>query len=199
MIWRLLLLVMICHNCLMAQDMTPKVGQSYQTTKVDLNHDGQLETVGLTCVKRSDEGWFSLLSVWDSSKRLIWQSQAAKEEPWSFGGWDWGVSDLHLVDDIDGDGHIEVVSPQPVSDVSPVHFRIYRWNGKAFTYVRTAALISDGSDKYFSWGQALPERAWVGKLRSGPTGEIWSLSNETGVQTRTVKLQADRHGFKVVK
>ena len=85
---------------------TPKRGQNYSLTRIDLDGDGTLEKVGLHCVEVSDKGWYSRLTVWRADGVRLWQSLPAKVGVWSFGGWDWGISDLQWVGDIDGDGAV---------------------------------------------------------------------------------------------
>ncbi|MBS2038938.1 VCBS repeat-containing protein [bacterium] len=179
-----------------AQSETPKPGQSYQTTRIDLDGDGKAETVGLRCESLKGGNWYSRLSVWDGQGRLLWQSMPSKQGVWAFGGWDWGISDLQLVADIDRDGRVEAVSPEPVSDVRPVTYRIYRWSGRAFTYVRSAELGSDSAE-HFSWGKANINRPWIGKLHAGPSGTLWEPSSGGEIRTREVKLKADSRGFQV--
>ena len=145
---------------------TPKKGQNYSVSRVDLDGNGDFEKVGLHCVEVTDKGWYSRLTVWSSDGRQLWQSLPAKVGLWAFGGWDWGISDLQWVGDIDGDGAVEALASEPVSDVSPVPFRIFRWNGRAFQHLRTAALLSKGTDR-FEWSQKSSGTTWIGAFKKG--------------------------------
>lgn len=129
------------------------LGQTTQTVKVDLYGDKRTETLSLVCYRNEDVGYFSQLVVNDSVGREIWRSPKAdprKGGPWAFGRWEYGTSDIQIAGDIDQDGHCEVVSPAPITDVRPTPFRVYRWNGKGLTYVRQACLI-ETSEGVFGW------------------------------------------------
>ena len=178
-----------------AQD-PPKRGQSYQVTAVDVDRDGRKEKVGLVCSEVSDSGWFSRLTVWDSSGRRLWQSMPAKVGVWSFGCWDWGQSDLPWVGDLDGDGTIEALSPEPVSDVSPVSFRVYRWKGKSFQYERTGTLMGVG-ERDFQWSKEARGDRWIGNFRPGGIAVIWSMKSSGEGQVREGRVEPTARGFRV--
>ncbi|MFN8610670.1 MAG: hypothetical protein U0931_24225 [Vulcanimicrobiota bacterium] len=195
---RMILVVLGLSALAPAQEPTFKPGQSYQKTRVDLDHDGKPESVGLRCESSQQGNWYSRLTVWDRQGRIVWQSMPSKRGVWAFGGWDWGISDLQLVADIDGDGQVEALSPEPQSDVRPVTYRIYRWGGQSFTYVRSAQLGSDAPG-HFAWGKAEANRPWIGKLQPGPVGTIWVPSPAGEITTRTARLHFDSRGFQELK
>ena len=176
----------------------PQKGQNYQVTSVDLNKDGKPEKVGLSCVEVKETGWYSRLTVWNNQGQKLWQSMPAKIGVWSFGGWDWGISDLQWVADIDGDGAVEAVSPDPVSDVSPVRFRVYRWNGKSFNYVRTGSLLPT-SNNQFEWSDKAQGTSWIGAFKPNSVGVIWTTDNKGEVHLREARLQGTAKGFRVLK
>ena len=176
----------------------PKPGQTYQVNQVDLNGDGKLEKVGLQCVEVRESGWYSRLTVWNGQGRRIWQSRPAKEGLWAFGGWDWGMSDLQWVGDIDGDGTIEAVVPDPVSDVSPVRFRVFRWRDQAFHHVRTAALFPTSKDE-FGWSDKAQGKTWVGAFKKGPVGVVWTTTPEGEVSLKEARLEGTPRGFRVLQ
>ena len=180
-----------------AQD-PPKAGQSYQVTRIDLNGDGKLEKVGLSCVEVKESGWYSRLTVWNPAGQKIWQSMPAKVGVWAFGGWDWGISDLQWVGDIDGDGSIEAISPDPVSDVSPVSFRVYRWSGKAFHHLRTAALVPL-SPTEFGWSPKAEGKSWIGAFKKDSVGVVWTTKDDGEVSLKEARLQGTPKGFKVTR
>jgi hypothetical protein len=181
----------------LAQD-PPKKGQTYQVTRVDLNRDGSPEKVGLSCVEVKESGWYSRLTVWNGQGQKVWQSMPAKVGVWAFGGWDWGISDLQWVGDIDGDGAVEAVSPDPVSDVSPVRFRVYRWSGKAFHHVRTAALLPTPDGEY-RWSDRTDGTSWIGSFKKGGVGVVWTTSSSGEPRLRDARLQGRSTGFRVLK
>lgn len=196
---KLLSLLLVLHSLSpLGAQQPPRRGQSYQVTRVDLNGDGKPEKVGLVCTEVKESGWYSRLSVWDSGGRRIWQSMPAKVGVWSFGCWDWGMSDLPWVGDLDGDSRIEALSPEPVSDVSPVSFRVYRWSGKAFHHLRTASLIAE-NERQFNWSSKAEGASWLGNFRPGGIGVIWITTTDGGARVREGRVQPQGQGFRVVE
>jgi len=67
-----------------------------------------------------------------------------------FGEWHYGISLPQLLADIDGDGKIELVAPEPQSDVSPTFFRVLEWRRGGFYQSRSASLFETppGSGKF---------------------------------------------------
>ena len=176
----------------------PKKGQNYSLTRLDLDGDGQPEKIGLHCVEVSDKGWYSRLTVWSGDGRQLWQSLPAKVGVWAFGGWDWGISDLQWVADIDGDGSVEALAAEPVSDVSPVPFRVFRWNGRAFNHLKTASLLQAGPDR-FVWSQKSSGTSWIGAFKNGGVGVVWRLDRSGQVQLKQAQLRGDSQGFRVLE
>lgn len=181
-----------------AQDRPPRKGETYQVQRIDLNGDGQPEKVGLKCVEVSDSGWYSRLTVWNSAGRVLWQSMPAKVGVWAFGGWDWGISDLQLVADVDGDGTVEALVPDPVSDVSPTTFRLFRWTGKAFQHIKSGSLIAVAQDE-FQWSAKAQGSRWIGKFKPGPVATVWSVGQDGQVKLQTGTVQGSARGFKVLR
>lgn len=176
----------------------PRKGTNYQVTRIDLNADGKLEKVGLSCFEVKESGWYSRLTVWNSQGQKIWQSTPAKVGVWAFGGWDWGISELQWVGDIDGDGAVEAISPAPISDVSPVQFRVYRWSGKAFHHLRTASLLPTSS-REFGWSQKSQSSTWIGAFKKGKIGVIWTSGPGGEVQLKEARLAPSSQGFRVLE
>lgn len=177
---------------------TPHKGEAYQVTSIDLDGDGRPEKVGLRCTDTKESGWSSRLTVWDAQGKIRWQSMPSRVGVWAFGGWDWGISDLQLVADIDGDGQIEALSPAPASDVRPVTFRIYRWTGRSFEHVRNGTLLAR-SEEEFSWGNSDQGNRWIGAFRKGLTATIWSNSADGQSLTREALVEPTATGFRVKK
>ncbi len=193
--------IVFCLACLTLPafaQQNPRAGQDYCLSQVDLNGDGKLEKVGLHCVEVKDSGWYSRLTVWNAQGQRVWQSMPAKVGVWAFGGWDWGISDLQWVGDIDGDGAIEAVAPDPVSDVSPVSFRVFRWNGKAFQHVRTSALLSRSQEE-FGWSNQTQGKRWIGAFKKGAVGVIWTTTPSGEVSLKEARLQGSPQGFRVLQ
>lgn len=179
-----------------AQEQPPRVGDHYQIHQVDLNGDGKPEKVGLNCVEITDNGWYSRLVVWRDG-RAVWQSMPAKVGVWAFGGWDWGISDLQWVADVDGDGAVEAIVPEPVSDVSPVSFRVFRWDGQGFRHLKTATLLRVGPND-FAWSGQNRGDCWIGQFKPKGLGVIWTYRDGRANLQEAV-LRGNSRGFRVVK
>lgn len=146
----------------LAQSDFPTEGQVYESVSIDLNGDLKPDKVGLRAYRVDDMSYWGQLHVWDSSGKVLWQApknnqdygHAQGNETQLFGAWPWGISGLEAIGDLDGDGNVELVSTLPQSDVRPTTFRIFRWNGKAFTYIEPRQLFEKplGSGK-FVWGK----------------------------------------------
>ena len=135
---------------------------------VDLDGDGKKERI--FCEKfagNEDDGDFYQLRVSDSDGNLVWEGPKVMDtgNPFIFGAWHYGISLPELAADIDGDGAVELVTPEPQSDVSPTYFRVLRWKGGRFVEVRSAALMAGTSGaNAFAWKQT---DQWKGIWISG--------------------------------
>lgn len=180
-----------------AEPRVPRAGDDYQIFKVDLDKDASPEKVGLHCTESGEDGWTSRLTVWKGNA-VVWQSPSARSGLWAFGGHDWGVCGLEYVQDIDGDGKIEALLPEPVSDVSPVPYRIFRWDGREFRHVRTATLLRV-SDTRFAWSDLDRGESWVGAFESPDVGRVWTYSSDGKCRVQKALLRPIKGGFQVVK
>lgn len=133
--------------------------------KFDLDGDGSEEVITLEPYKKIDAGEYQRLVVKKTvagKETVVWRSpeydtsfESKKNQDYRFFIGDPGIEDVEAVGDIDGDGKIELVSPEGQSDVSPTTFRVYRWTGKAFKHVLTKSLFADDPEnpKNFEWGK----------------------------------------------
>ncbi|MHC1710998.1 MAG: SH3 domain-containing protein [Solidesulfovibrio sp.] len=104
--------------------------------KADLDGDGRLETLRLTC----QAGWGCanyFLDVYGPDGKLLFRGPRHGDSPLIFCRCHAGIYFPDIVRDIDGDGRAELLLPQPRSDVSPVPFEMFRWNGSGFTTIMT--------------------------------------------------------------
>ncbi|NLI76441.1 MAG: YARHG domain-containing protein [Candidatus Riflebacteria bacterium] len=152
--------------------------------RLDLDGDGTPEEISLRPAGHDPAGdatRFHLVveKVTGTSRQCLWED-TANEFPFVIA--DFGVEDLAAVGDLDGDGRIEIVSTEPASDVSPVRFRLLRWDGKRFVLVRRAFLVAPGTDaEGFRWQDAEPPaeapHAWLYSIKSPEPGRplsAWS-------------------------
>ena len=190
-----------------AQPVFPKTGQVYQTFQVDLNGDGKRDKVGLVAYRVSSEEYWGRLTVWDSSGKLLWQGPQAKkqDEPLAFGAWNFGVSAVECVCDIDGDGRVELLSPQPQSDVSPPTYRIFRWDGRGFApAARKQLLETPPGSGHFPWSQPVQwsggAATWVGHLKMKGRdllAEVYVVKSGSDVKLGKARMSGSPKGLEV--
>ena len=144
----------------------------------DLNGDGKSETISwIKFTTTEDMGDFYQLRVSDKDGQLLWSGPKGTDidNPLIFGDWDFGYSFPELIADIDGDGAVELIAPEPQSDVSPTGFNVLRWKGGSFHPVRSSVLLErpHGSGKYpWSKGDA-GQGTWISSFKKmNPDGSI---------------------------
>ncbi len=152
-----------------------KDGEVVQKGLVDLDKDGHPETIELRATGADAHG---RLYVLDSNRNEIWSSpqhgrndgNAAECPPFFFGVWYMGANDLSVIGDLDGNGATELLSVMRPArpNVSPVWFRVFRWQNNQFIMIRDlAALVESprGSEK-FTWSQSQDAHRWIEKFLS---------------------------------
>lgn len=192
----------------------PNNGEIYQSFKADLNHDGKSERIELIAYNSNEELYWGQLIVRDNEGKTLWQGPKVRSlSGWElmpiFGGFPFGVSGIHLVGDIDGDGKAELVSNKPRSDVRPTDFRVFRWDGSAFVLVRTGELVQTApSSGVYAWVQSnhpgvvgdQSRASWIDSLElSGKTliGKIYLNDPYKGLMIGRASLIKDINGYKV--
>lgn len=184
-----------------------KEGQTYRTFRVDLNSDGRPEQVVVKAYGVSGSDWFARVLVLDSSGKVIWRGPASKNtaDPLVFGNFEYGYALPELIQDIDADGKVEMIAGSPVSDVRPQPFRIFRWTGSKFVYLRTRTLMeSSAGSGQFVWSQpGPPQGCWISELKAGKAGQGILADVFEYVNNRTrggkAELSATPSGFKVTR
>lgn len=178
-------------------------GQGDGQLMADLDGDGKAEIISWHLFAKEEEnGTFYQLRVSDSTGAVIWEGADLKdvEHPMVFGEWHFGISMPQLVGDIDQDGKIELVAPEPQSDVSPTWFRVLEWRHGRFYLSRSAALLETpkGSGKFVWTGGEEYLGTWISKFfvenRDG-TFEVQVYTDDGGanadVTTETVTPTED--------
>lgn len=184
-----------------------KVGQIYRSYKADLNTDGRMERVELRVFAKKEGGWFGTLLVKDSRGSVLWKGpeEAKTSNRLVFGSWDYGSCIPEVIGDIDGDGKIELVSPEPQSDVRPTTFRVLRWESRKFSYCFSKCLLEkpensgsypwQTSDEYMGrWISRFKKLYGVGTMEAEVL-EFREGSNKMG----TAVVTAVSGGFQVMK
>lgn len=191
------------------QDL-PKPDQSYESVSIDLTGDGKLEKVCLVAYnidKENDICWGQLV-VKDSSGKELWKAPKAKKssDPFSFGRFPFGSSNLEWIGDIDGDGHIELLSPEPVSDLRPPTYRRYRWKDHQFIPLGPKMLLEvPGGSGTFLWRDPIEwdgvsALTWITSI-SGTAkqaiAEVVSYRHDGSVWGGTAAMSGDGLGLRV--
>ncbi len=143
----------------------------------DLEGNGRKETILVVPFKKAEEGEFCYLVVLDENGNIVWSGprKADAENPMVFGEWDYGISMPEVIGDIDADGMIELIAPDPQSDVSPTAFRVLRWIDGAFRHARTSVLMErPPASGNFVWGDAESyQGVWISGFKSiRPDGDL---------------------------
>lgn len=131
----------------------------------DLTGNGSEEQIRLVRYAMNDNDPMDAhyrLSVLSADGSSLWEDDEAE---YSFYIGHFGVEDLQVAADINGDGAIEIISPTALSDVSPCLFRVFTWDQDRFTetdggYLHGASAVPDS----FLWGgNELPDedQSWV--------------------------------------
>lgn len=172
----------------------------------DLGRGGAACTIATRKFATTDAGDYFQLVVTDAAGRTLWAGPRRPDESNAlvFGAWHHGVSLPECVGDIDADGSIELVAPAPQSDVSPVLFRVLRWNGAAFSPVRSGTLLEDpvGSGHY-PWARSDSSHGrWVSHFRTATRGsliaEIVDYAGGDAVRMGTARMSPRAGGYRVV-
>ncbi len=137
----------------------------------DIDGDGLSETIAWKRFATTNLGDFYQLYVFDDDGRLLWKgpAQADSENRYIFGDWDFGESLPEALLDLDGDRQAELLAPSPQSDVSPVFYRIFGWNGKRFVERRPGVLMQSKDDpSRFVWVNPYPKEGdggvWISRI-----------------------------------
>lgn len=136
--------------------------------QADIDNDGKDETVAWKKFASVDLGDYYQLLVIDNDGSLLWKGPKEKddENPLVFSSLDFGVSMPQLLTDFDQDGYIELIAPEPQSDVSPTYYRKLRWKGSYFEPLLSNALIlSSQNPNQFVWKKSSRSYGtWVSSL-----------------------------------
>jgi len=118
----------------------------------DIDNDNKAETMELKNIGSTEMGTFYQLIVKDDNGKLLWKAGKSYDDSnrYSFFELHHGVSMPQILTDIDNDGYMELIAPEPQSDVSPTYYRKLKWIGKRFRVMSSNALMMD-NHKRFTW------------------------------------------------
>ncbi len=173
---------------------------------VDLNRDGRPEIVALKAFTQEGVRLGQLL-VLDGRDRLLWAGPRrtavpqSPSEPLVFGG-DFDRGEVEVLGDLDGDGRVELLGTYQKSDVRPTRFRLLRWTGRAFTHVRSGALVPAGQRPgTWVWRERAGEApTWIERfvtLRPGRllSVEVTDLDGGVPAPPTRLEVRATPEGF----
>jgi|GEM_PF-1462680 len=177
----------------------------------DIDGDGVEDILVWRKSVSKEIGDFYRLFLYRKDGKLLWQSPKSdnSDDPYAFGSWDFGESLPEVLADIDGDGQAEMLAPAPASDVSPVYYRIFGWNGHRLIPRRPAVLMCSREKRYrFVWVNPYPgggtEGCWVSSLHPDEiAGEaeavLVRVSPGGGMQMGKALLRFDPYGAKALR
>ena len=140
----------------------PTEGQVYQELSADLNHDQHIERVTLIPFATNEYGeTFMRLTVFNDKNEIIYQTPRLTDyenvKTWALTNA--GDYSLQLLYDLDGDGKIELLAGKPRSDVRPKPYRLWRWDGDKFVYLKDFTFQASERDRELF---TLQEKHWDG-------------------------------------
>ena len=170
----------------------------------DLDGDGVEEEITLKRFKKVEAGEQFHLAVYrneDGRRKLIWEDTLNK---YVFFIGDYGVEDLKMAGDVDGDGLVELVSEGARSDVSAAQIRLLKWQNNQFQKPRKGALIGNAArPTRFSWRAETEPTVWIDQLlrvESPGVVEVKVVSYSGTVYKEGVALvQATPNGYDLIK
>lgn len=170
----------------------------------DIDQDGKIESMELRDYGSNDAGKFYQLIVKDDNGNVLWKAKENFDEsnPYSFFEAHHGISMPQILVDIDKDGKLELLAPQPQSDVSPTYFKRLKWMGRAFSMMPPMALMMQNFDR-FEWIETQDyQGSWVSSF-VGVEGSLVKV-NITQYRNEEVKmgvalLEFDSRGANVIR
>lgn len=136
----------------------------------DLDGDGHEERVRWEPIDSADGDTYFSLVVVDHEEHVLWTGPMEKslENSYVYFKSHFGSSLPQLLMDIDNDGQMELLAPEPQSDVSVTFFRRLRWKNEAFRALASSALLwKDETKPVLTWqDEEASYGTWVSKFGS---------------------------------
>lgn len=176
----------------------------------DIDGDGKEEIVVWKWSHSNECGNYYRVYIYRKDGTLMWQSPKSSDidDDYAFGEWDYGISLPEVLIDFNGDGDADLLSPAPMSDISPQYYRIFTWNGKGMAMCRPAVLMLSLNDpNRFIWVNPYPKNSdvyiWASKLQSVKNSsseaiaEVFKVKDGNNVEIGKALLQFYPFGAKV--
>ena len=129
---------------------------------------------------------------------VLWSSPKVElnDHDFAFGSWYDGNGLPNLFDDIDGDGHPELLASVPKGDLTPTVFRVFRWDGQTLSLLRKSSLLRDGNGD-FVWTEVDPQdesqMTWIDYFEDGLAQVV--RRRRATISRSTVMVKAVPRGF----
>lgn len=163
----------LCGWATQAQTDWPELNAIYQSFKIDLNRDGKPETVEVKAVQVGEAGYTGQLFVKNAAGTVIWQGpryepgrDSIDADELYFGSWPVGEGRVSLVQDLEGDGKVDLVMGAPQSDLRSRTWRIFTWNGKGFVFSDKGSLVETkpNSGQFSFVNRVVTQGSWVDQI-----------------------------------
>lgn len=143
----------------------------------NIDYDSRLESVQWKKFATTNMGDYYQIQVIDDNGDILWRGprEARDDNPYVFSSLHYGESFPELLFDVDGDGYVELLAPEPQSDVSATSYRKLRWMGEHFESLPSEVLMMPnlGSDLFHWVSRKHTEGIWVSKFkRVGKNGLV---------------------------
>jgi len=161
---RIVLLLLLAFGLLLADT----------TLHGDIDNDGKEESLEFHSIGSNASGTFYQLIVRDDNGRVLWRAPQSRNTNarYAFFEAHFGISMPQLLVDIDDDGYMELIAPEPQSDVSPTYYRKLRWERRRFTILPSLALMMQDENR-FRWQKTRDyQGTWVSKFLGSRKGLV---------------------------
>ncbi|MGE3725589.1 MAG: hypothetical protein AB7I41_08570 [Candidatus Sericytochromatia bacterium] len=152
----------------------PEENQIYQSFSVDLNQDGKPEKVEVKAIRVGESGYTGQLFVKNPAGAVIWQGplfepgrDSIVDNELYLGSFPMGEGRVSLVQDLEGDGRVDLLMAVPQSDLRVRMWRIFTWNGKGFVFSAKGCLleVKPGSGQFSFVERTAEQGNWVDAIR----------------------------------
>lgn len=152
----------------------PNENEVYQSFAVDLNRDGKPEKVEVKAVRVGEAGYTGQLLVKNSAGTVLWRGpvfepgrDSIDDNQLYLGSFPVGEGRVALVQDLEGDGRVDLLMAVPQSDFRVRMWRVFTWNGKGFEFSAKGCLleVKPGSGQFSFVERTVEMGHWVDAIR----------------------------------